>query len=342
MDVKQFHPIKTGSGLSKAAGLNIESNIILQRLPVGGKKADVIFLLKEGQADISHLPKWPIIRRDIEGEEMFAHFVTPSGYYLRYESVEFIIDFEAEIAVQCYARYASPELIWGIFVSDVMPYILWGRMIDVLHSSAIVLDGSGVAFVGYPGSGKSTLAAHFLKEGFPLLADDRLPLFISKEQVRAIPNFPGLRLCRDAGRFLFGDVFEQHPRIHSKSEKRFLYFGSGHREDSLKFQSTPVPLKRVYILKPGSDDISISSLSPKDAFFSMVPHVFDSRKPAQALFYDKCILAQSIQTRLLSFPRSFHVLPDLVEIIKDDCRTDPSHFIQAFSKLVLKSEKIAC
>ncbi len=316
--------------LSRVAGFNVRSNLTLQWLPVGDKRADIIFLLREGKANPPRILEPLIIRKDSEGEEICAHFLTPSGYYLRYGFVEFIIEFEEEVRIYCYPSRISPKLIWGIFVSDVVPYVLESERINVLHSSAVVLDGSGIAFVGYPGSGKSTLAAYCLKEGFPLLADDRLPIAVSKDRVWAIPNFPGIRISEDVGKLFFGDIAARLPKVHPKGLKRFFYFGSNRRESSLRFQADPVTLENIYVLKPDSDNIAIDSLSPKDAFFNLIPHIFDSRKPVEMLFNDKCALAQLVQVRLLSFPRSFDVLPALLEIIKDDCMA-----------ALLKNERVA-
>jgi hypothetical protein len=333
MRAEQVVNIGSRESLSKVAGLNIRSDLSLKWLPTGHERPDVVLVLREGEAGVPHILQPLIMRKDSEGEEILAHFLTTSGYYLRYGSVEFVIEFGEKTIVYCYPGYTSPETIWGIFVSDVLPYVLEERRIDVMHSSAVVMDGSGIAFVGYPGSGKSTLAAYLLKEGYPLLADDRLPLAISEDKVWAIPNFPGIRISEDAAKLFFGRMAEELPRVHSKSEKRFLYFGTNGNQASekleqkeseksllsefcLRFQTEPVPLERIYILKPDSDGIDISPLSPKDAFFNLIPHIFDSRKPVEALFDDKCALARLVQVHSLSLPRSFHVLPDVVESIK--------------------------
>jgi hypothetical protein len=310
--------------LYRIAGLNVRSNLSQQGLPIGDRVADVNLLIRKGKANVRNILRPIILRRSPEGEEIFTHFLTSAGYYLRYELVEFTIAVEGVINVSCYPKLISPELIWGIFTSDVMTYILVEKEIDALHGSAVALDGSGVAFVGHPGSGKSTLTAYFLKKGFPLLADDRLPFAISKEGVLAIPNFPGMRISEDVGRYIFTDAFEKLSKLHVKCDKRFFCFTSNGCESGLEFQADPVPLKRIYILGPDSDDISLGSLSPRDAFLSLVPHIFDSRKSSKNVFYNKCALAQLTQVRLLSFPRRLHLLPELFRIIKEDCEVDTS------------------
>lgn len=47
------------------------------------------------------------------------------------------------------------------------------RPSQVLHATAVVIDGAAVLIVGLPGSGKSDLGLRLLGEGARLLADDR-------------------------------------------------------------------------------------------------------------------------------------------------------------------------
>ena len=47
----------------------------------------------------------------------------------------------------------------------------------VLHAAAADVGGFAVAMVADHGYGKSTLAAFFLREGYPLLSDDMLPVW---------------------------------------------------------------------------------------------------------------------------------------------------------------------
>ena len=69
-------------------------------------------------------------------------------------------------------------------LEDVAPYLL-GQALGLaqrlrgtvcLHASGIVLSEGAIAIVGPQGAGKSTTAAAFLRLGYPVLADDVVPV----------------------------------------------------------------------------------------------------------------------------------------------------------------------
>jgi hypothetical protein len=71
------------------------------------------------------------------------------------------------------------------------------RGVFVLHASAVVLPGRGVAgFLGDSGAGKSTLARLLVEagEGVALAADDLLAVASGPEGAAALPHFPQLKL----------------------------------------------------------------------------------------------------------------------------------------------------
>ncbi|MEM9682394.1 MAG: serine kinase [Pseudomonadota bacterium] len=45
---------------------------------------------------------------------------------------------------------------------------------DIVHGTAVSIDGAGVLFRGLPGAGKSDLALRFVDSGAMLIADDRV------------------------------------------------------------------------------------------------------------------------------------------------------------------------
>lgn len=52
---------------------------------------------------------------------------------------------------------------------------------DVLHATAVVINGSGVLLCGEPGIGKSALALELISRGHVLIADDLVELAISDD-----------------------------------------------------------------------------------------------------------------------------------------------------------------
>jgi HPr kinase/phosphorylase len=60
---------------------------------------------------------------------------------------------------------------------------------DILHASAVAIDGQGVILLGPSGSGKSSLAARLIEAyDAALIGDDRLKLSRQGEQILARPH----------------------------------------------------------------------------------------------------------------------------------------------------------
>ena len=73
--------------------------------------------------------------------------------------------------------------------------ILFQRGLLVLHGNAIQIGEQCMICVGMSGAGKSTLAAAFAQRGYPILADDVVPIDNGN---RALPGFPRSKLWQDA------------------------------------------------------------------------------------------------------------------------------------------------
>ena len=81
---------------------------------------------------------------------------------------------------------AGPDWRWErLVLAQVLPLaaVLRGR--EVLHASAVALDGRAVAFLGASGVGKTSLAARLVARGAPLVTDDVLAVDVRAAQVRA-------------------------------------------------------------------------------------------------------------------------------------------------------------
>ncbi|MGI8983102.1 MAG: hypothetical protein ACR2HM_00990 [Acidimicrobiales bacterium] len=86
---------------------------------------------------------------------------------------------------------------------DMVPIFLAGNVlalfltlhhIDVLHGSAVELDGAAVAFVGHTNAGKSTLAGEACAVGASLVADDVLAVEVEGGTAQCLRGGPQLRL----------------------------------------------------------------------------------------------------------------------------------------------------
>jgi hypothetical protein len=107
----------------------------------------------------------------------------------------------------------------------------------VLHGNAIRIGDQCMVCVGPSGAGKSTLAAGFMQRGYPVLADDVLPVDASG---RALPGFPRIKLWRDATDKLLIDTTGLK-RIRPATEK-FSY------PTPSQAAHGPLPVRWIYIL----------------------------------------------------------------------------------------------
>ena len=140
---------------------------------------------------------------------------------------------------------------------DVVPYIqgqLLGlaqklRGITCLHASAILVGERAILLVGPRGAGKSSTAAAFLQLGFPVLADDVVPVFEDEGKFMVRPAHSRLWLCPDMVKTLYGSS-DALPQFAPSWEKRYLDLNGAAPGQP----SEPKPLGAVYILDARSEE----------------------------------------------------------------------------------------
>ncbi len=87
-----------------------------------------------------------------------------------------------------------PELVAILMAGTVVAYLLSDEGQLVLHASAVDVDGTALAFVGQSGQGKTTMATLMCAEGYPLVADDLLPVEVTGNEVTCLPVGSELRV----------------------------------------------------------------------------------------------------------------------------------------------------
>jgi hypothetical protein len=78
--------------------------------------------------------------------------------------------------IECTPKAAEAWRWQRYLAAQVLPFASAVRGFEVLHASAVELDGKAIAFVGPGGSGKSTLALRLSAAGAGLLTDDVLAI----------------------------------------------------------------------------------------------------------------------------------------------------------------------
>jgi hypothetical protein len=135
----------------------------------------------------------------------------------------------------------------------------------LLHSSAFVLDGEGVAIAAVSGGGKSSLATALYLGGRALVADDTLLLRPKDEETFVVPAYPLIKLWPDAAEALGLDP-EELERAEPAPGKLLLPATDGFPEDQ-------VPLRCVVALE--YDDMEgVDELRGADAVATLVGNTY--------------------------------------------------------------------
>ena len=77
------------------------------------------------------------------------------------------------------------------FIHLLLPlYMTLENMYDFLHSGAVEVEGKPIFFIAPSMGGKSTMTDYFIKQGHPLISDDKVPTFIQDGEFMAVGSHP--------------------------------------------------------------------------------------------------------------------------------------------------------
>lgn len=217
-----------------------------------------------------------------------------------------------EVIVQPEAETLEEDL-HPFLTGPVLAVLLHQRGFFVLHSSAVEINGTTVAFLGAKGFGKSTLAGYLKSKGHRLISDDIVPVNFTKDEVLIYPGFPRIKLYDDAIEAI-GQKPANFPRIHRFVEKR-----SFQCPDS--FSLNPIPLNAVYILNENKN-VSVEEISQADAFIEVSKNTHLNRfleaLNCQSEYFKYCQkLIQKIPVFRLNRPQDFSKMEDVVSLLEN-------------------------
>ena len=112
----------------------------------------------------------------------------------------------------------SHELLNYWFLHTLLPvYFTCEKIYDFLHAGAVSFNGLPLLFTAPSFGGKSTMTDFFIKQGHPLLSDDKVAVYENGDDFWAVPSYPYHRPYRrmeDLGCFV--DNFAEEPKpIHA-------------------------------------------------------------------------------------------------------------------------------
>ena len=200
-------------------------------------------------------------------------------------------------------------------LGPVLAVLLRQRGHLLLHASAVAVADEAVLFMGSAGWGKSTTAAALHARGHGLVTDDVAVLRVGHGSSELLPGFPQLKLWPKTLVSL-GEDPKQLPRCNPRLEKRA-------RPATRKFSSTPLPLKRIYILDEG-DAPNISPLHPQEALSELVRHTYGAMGVGNAShFFDCASIVREAAIYRLRRQKSLSRLSELARFVEDDLVRSP-------------------
>lgn len=77
------------------------------------------------------------------------------------------------------------------FVHLLLPlFMTLENMYNFLHAGAVEIEGKPTLFIAPSMGGKSTMTDYFMKQGHPLISDDKVPTFIDGDKFMAVGSHP--------------------------------------------------------------------------------------------------------------------------------------------------------
>lgn len=303
-------------------GLVVESPISLPSVATTRAHADVVLRPAAGRTldrtrRLAGLPAQP--RHWFECGRL-----ADGGIFLRWSDLfEFLITDEARTIHYHRLKKATDESLAVYLLGQVLSFSLLSRNFEPLHATAVVIDGTAIAFLGDCGYGKSTLAAAFVARGYPMLTDD--VLVVEKRRGTWIAHAgPGrLKLFPRAARRVLNH--RRGDRMNAGTAKLIVPLKEGQTTNG------EVPLSALYVLprpetarRTRSARGRVVGVTGQQAFLEITRAAFNlirvDRRRLANQFAIATALAREIPVRRLNYPRRLAALPAVCERVIADAK----------------------
>lgn len=257
-----------------------------------------------------------------DGTRWFQQARLPDGSrYLRWSGLfEFLIARDGRKIFCRSLDGTAPEAFQTYLLGQVLSFALLKLGVESLHSTAVIIDGGVVGFVGDCGYGKSSLGAAFLQADYPVLTDDLLVVKEEDQGYYAYPGLPRIKLFPKIAQSLLGERVRGTP-MNNLTSKLIISLGrhQSHRASA--------PLTAIYVLMPPSagaqcEKVTIRRLSQRRAFLELLKSTFNpviiEAERLKRQFILATRLASKVPIKLLSYPRTLALLPSVRETILSD------------------------
>jgi hypothetical protein len=246
----------------------------------------------------------------------FYHF-----YYA--DGVQFVCDHQATAV---WGSWKAPYVIEDAslyLLGPILGFMLRLRGVTCLHASGIVVGNKALAVSGAAGAGKSTLAAAFAASGYPVLADDILPLKSEQGDFKAVPGYARMRLYPNSFQNIAG-LPDELPTLAPSWDKCYLDLTAA----SYSFHRKAVSLQAVYSLdwsNGKSSDSRIIQVKPASAVPLLAANTYRNElldiEMKKEEFYFLSRLVAQVPVKKVQPIDDIKEIPSLLETIIADFKT---------------------
>jgi len=292
--------------LYSAYCLTLASTLPLPELLAGKGRVDVFIDVDRIESAASH-----------EHSSILCADVSPNRAHLTWDGVGDLLIEDGQRITVVPGPDADEDALRLFVLGAGLGVLLHQRGLLVFHASGVVINDQVVGFIGAKGWGKSTTAATLHQRGHALISDELLVVrFDDQGQPLVIPGSPQIKLWADALVGTGGDP-DSSVRVRSGVDKFSV--------NAASIAPNELPFDCLYLLDAG-EELSIQPMSPSEAFFGIVPHLYVYRFGTSFLqamgmsraFQQLNQLLKKITVKRLLRRRDLNQLPDIAYRIERD------------------------
>ena len=163
-----------------------------------------------------------------------------------------------------------------LLTNQVLPMVATLQNKQVLHASAVAINGKAKVFIGESGYGKSTLAAALVQTGGELISDDCLMLDKIESEWSVTANYPSLRLWPENAKRVLNKNKIKGREISTYCNKKEFFNPNG---VMLPVKEGSTRIEKIYILanpdnSTGLEHISVKKLQAGSALMALLESQF--------------------------------------------------------------------
>lgn len=290
-------------------GLVVESDVPIPTRTIGPARPDVSIASSSGPAPDRSPPD--------DGERFQYAYDEDGTEFLRWRDLfEFVIAPDGRRIEYRTLPGSTRAALETYLFGQVLDFALLKQGKEPLHSTALALQDTAVAFLGDSGMGKSTLAAACLVRGFKMLTDDLLLVTRTNGAFAANPGLPRIKLFPEVAERVLGDIASVGV-VNPFTSKLVVPLGDD------RFEQRVTPLARVYVLRgSNSSRVQLRTIAPRQAFVRLSENTFntvvDRTDRLVRHFESAAQIARGVVMKYLMYPRDLDVLPQVCDAIVRD------------------------